>query len=265
MGSQAIDSTTIHFDSTPPRILSSNLNYNIEDGQYKLSSRLTINARDNDSGVPTVKIRIVTMSGIEKYKHEFKNPVVENTSLCPSCYEDSIGNSYRPSMSFEINNCWMNVGIEENNTEMHTLEIGVYNGAMLAAMQIENITDVKSLKGIQQYFGVENLTITSISDTSIQLKWVKPETCYDLLGIKLMLTHSHNITEEHKIFKSARTVYIGNLNPSTSYTFQMFAKYGPDEDNFDMSAPVEGSFSTAAKLEHRDFKEILVQNVILAA
>lgn len=39
MGSQAIDSTTIHFDSTPPSILSSNLNYNIEGGQYKLSSR----------------------------------------------------------------------------------------------------------------------------------------------------------------------------------------------------------------------------------
>lgn len=65
--------------------------------------------------------------------------ILQNTSMCPSCYEDSIGNSYSPSMSFDINNCWMDVGIEETNTEMHTLEIGVYNGAMLAAMQIENV------------------------------------------------------------------------------------------------------------------------------
>lgn len=107
--------------------------------------------------------------------------------------------------------------------------------------------DIRFYFSFNSDFGVENLTITSISDTSIQLKWVQPETCYGLLGIKLMLTHSHNITEEHNIFNSARTFYFANLNPSTSYTFQMFTKYGPDEDNFDMSAPVEGSFSTAAK------------------
>lgn len=39
MGSQTIDSTTLHFDSTPPNIFSSHLNYNIDDGQYKFSSR----------------------------------------------------------------------------------------------------------------------------------------------------------------------------------------------------------------------------------
>ncbi|XP_052095770.1 uncharacterized protein LOC127731037 isoform X1 [Mytilus californianus] len=249
MGRQTIDSTTIHFDSTPPSIFESTLSYNIGDGQYKFSSRFTIKANDQDSGVPTVKIRIVTKSGIEKYKHEYKNPVVLDTSTCPSCYKDRIGNSYSASMSFDINNCWMGVGIEETNTEMHTLEIGAYNGAMLAAMQIENIADVKSLKGIQQYFGVQNLTITSISDTSFQLKWVQPETCYQLLGLKLMVSDGQNRTTEHKIFKSARTVYVGNLNPSTSYTFQMFTKYGPNEDNFGMSDPVGSSFSTAAKRE----------------
>ncbi|CAG2200187.1 unnamed protein product [Mytilus edulis] len=64
-----------------------------------------------------------------------------------------------------------------------------------------------------------------------------------------MVTDGHNRTNKYDISEFARTGSFANLNPSTSYTFQMFTKYGPNKNNFVMSEPVGSSFTTAAKQE----------------
>ena len=61
-----------------------------------------------------------------------------------------------------------------------------------------------------------------------------------------MLTFGNNITLEFKIYKDATSFDITGLHPYSSYSFQLFTKYGTD-DNFVMSEPVTMSMTTTAK------------------
>ena len=65
--------------------------------------------------------------------------------------------------------------------------------------------------------------------------------------MKLILTSSNKITSEYKIYKDATLFDIIDLHPSSLYIFQLFTKYGTD-DNFVMSEPVTMSMSTTAKI-----------------
>ena len=65
--------------------------------------------------------------------------------------------------------------------------------------------------------------------------------------MKLILTSSNNITFESKIYKDATSFDITGLHPYSSYSFQLFTKYGTD-DNFVMSQPVIMSMTTRAKM-----------------
>ena len=123
MGNQKIDNTTIHFDSTIPVIGEPELDYNVQDGSYDFSSRFTIVSRDDQSGVPIVKLNIVTKDGTTKYEHTYKNiPMADGN--CDSCYcTPNKGGCYKSKMTFDINNCWMGVAIDDTGTEMHRLEI----------------------------------------------------------------------------------------------------------------------------------------------
>ena len=65
--------------------------------------------------------------------------------------------------------------------------------------------------------------------------------------MKLILTSSNNIRFESKIYKDATSFDIIGLHPSSLYSFQLFTKYGTD-DNFVMSEPVTMSMTTKAKM-----------------
>jgi hypothetical protein len=61
-----------------------------------------------------------------------------------------------------------------------------------------------------------------------------------------MLTFGNNNASEFEIYKDATSFDITGLHPSYSYSFQLFTKYGTD-DNFVMSEPVTMSMTTTAK------------------
>jgi len=61
-----------------------------------------------------------------------------------------------------------------------------------------------------------------------------------------MVTLGNNIAFEFKIYKDATSFDITNLQPSSFYSFQLFTKYGTD-NNFVMSEPVTMSMTTTAK------------------
>ena len=60
-----------------------------------------------------------------------------------------------------------------------------------------------------------------------------------------MLTFGNNNASEFEIYKDATSFDITGLQPSSSYSFQLFTKYGTD-DNFVMSQPVTMSMTTTA-------------------
>jgi len=45
-------------------------------------------------------------------------------------------------MTFDINNCWIGVAIDDTETEMQKLEIAAYNGAMLSNMKSVDVSYV---------------------------------------------------------------------------------------------------------------------------
>ena len=45
-------------------------------------------------------------------------------------------------MTFDINNCWMGVAIDDMETEIDRLEIAAYNGAMLSNMKAVEVSYV---------------------------------------------------------------------------------------------------------------------------
>ena len=62
---------------------------------------------------------------------------------CDSCYcTPKQGGCYKSNMTFDINNCWMGVAIDDMETEMHRLEIVAYNGAMLSHMKTVEVSYV---------------------------------------------------------------------------------------------------------------------------
>jgi hypothetical protein len=67
-------------------------------------------------------------------------------------------------------------------------------------------------------------------------------TIPSILNIKPL---GNNIIE-FKIYKDATSFDITGLKPSSSYSFQLFTKYGTD-DNFVMSEPVTMSMTTTAE------------------
>ena len=60
---------------------------------------------------------------------------------CESCYCTQVG-CFKAKMTFDINNCWMGVAIEDTGTEVHRLEIAAYNGAMLSNMKTHEVSYV---------------------------------------------------------------------------------------------------------------------------
>jgi len=56
-------------------------------------------------------------------------------------------------MTFDINNCWMGVAIDDTGNEMHRLEIAAYNGAMLSNMKTHDVSYVDLFSNnIKRYF-----------------------------------------------------------------------------------------------------------------
>ena len=45
-------------------------------------------------------------------------------------------------MTFDINNCWMGVAIDDMETEIDRIEIAAYNGAMLSNMKTVEVSYV---------------------------------------------------------------------------------------------------------------------------
>jgi hypothetical protein len=79
------------------------------------------------------------------------------------------------------------------------------------------------------------------------VSWSYGSWIYNYLGNQCL--SPHNIIE-FKIYKDATSFDITGLKPSSSYSFQLFTKYGTD-DNFVMSEPVTMSMTTFTSLKWR--------------
>ncbi|XP_076090378.1 uncharacterized protein LOC143062598 [Mytilus galloprovincialis] len=248
------DATIVYFDASPPTISPPSIKYNLENGRYDFSSRLTFVSKDDNSGVPLVKLRIETKSGELKYEHKYRDDeLIVSAGDCQNigeCYCSQADRSkcYMATLRLDIDNCWMGVAMNATTTEMHKLLITSYNGAMLSKEAVVDIESVTELKGIQEYYGVADLQVNVLTDTSFKATWKQPKSCYVRLGIKLMVTNEEGHSQEYPVFKDATFYTVGGLNASATYIIHMFTKYGTD-DYFQMSDSVNTTIKLIGKPE----------------
>ncbi|VDI54788.1 fibroblast growth factor receptor 3 [Mytilus galloprovincialis] len=231
IGNTKEDTTIVYFDSSRPSIGDPTMDYNLKSGRYDFSSRLSFVSKDAHSGVPLVKLKIVTQSGEVKYEHRYSDAdLIVSARDCQNigecyCSEADRSKCYMATLRLDIDNCWMGVAMNATTTEMHHLEITSYNGAMLYREKTISIISVRDLSGIQEYYGVSNLQVPILKEDSFKITWEQPKSCYVRLGIKLMVTNEAGHSREFQVFKDATSYTVGGLNASATYIIHMFTKY----------------------------------------
>ncbi|CAG2200188.1 unnamed protein product [Mytilus edulis] len=90
----------------------------LDDGGRRVNYKKILPIFDDNEGLRT-RNAIPNVNSIVLFEFAY-----QDLSTCPRCYVDTLGNAYNSDMSFDINNCWMGVGIDDTDNETHTLEIG---------------------------------------------------------------------------------------------------------------------------------------------
>ncbi|VDI63697.1 fibroblast growth factor receptor 3 [Mytilus galloprovincialis] len=248
MGNKKTDSTVVHFDNSPPQVYTPTFEKNVDDGKFPFSSRVTVAAKDGDSGMSKVSFKfVVNSTGEVKNQKDFIIESQEKTYCNQHINCDCIpkGECFMRDNVLDIDNCWLKVPIDRVKDEVHILQISVYNLAMLSTMTTYNLGEVNSFKGIKEYYSPSNITILKTSDTSLGISWIQAPSCYDRAGILIRLFRPDNSTRDFKVHKDATTFDLTGLSPTTQYWFQLFTKYGNDT-KFEMSgSPAILKFQTA--------------------
>ncbi|VDI37212.1 Hypothetical predicted protein [Mytilus galloprovincialis] len=250
MGNTKIDSTIVHFDHSQPLVFLPTFNKNIDDGNFPFSSRVTVDARDGDSGISKVSFKfVVNSTGEVKNQKDFKIES-QTEAICNQhprdCYCIPKGECFMIESVLDINNCWLKVPINRTDDEVHILQIYVYNLAMLSSMTTYNLGKVDSFKGIQEYYSPSNITILKTSDTSLGISWIQAPSCYERAGILIQLFQPNNSsTRDFKVHKDATTFDLTGLSPTTHYWFKLFTKYGNDTHFVMSGSPAILNFQTA--------------------
>ncbi|VDI69608.1 fibroblast growth factor receptor 3 [Mytilus galloprovincialis] len=249
MGNEKTDSTVVHFDHSPPLVYPPTFKKNIDDGKFPFSSSVTVAAKDEDSGISKVSFKfVVSSTGKVKNQKDFMINSQTQTycnQLIKECYCISKGECFMIDSVLDIDNCWLKVPIDRTEDEVHSLQVIVYNLAMLSSMTSYNLGKVDSFNGIKEYYSPSNITISKTSDTSLGISWIQAPSCYDRAGILIRLFRPDNTTRDFKVHKDATTFDLTGLSPTTHYWFELFTKYGNDT-NFVMSgSPAILKFQTA--------------------
>ncbi|XP_071153801.1 uncharacterized protein [Mytilus edulis] len=252
MGNNKTDSTIVHFDHSPPLVYTPTFTKNVNGGQFPFSSRVTVTTKDEHSGISQVSIKfVVNRTGEVKNQKDFEI-LSQTQTYCNQfprdCYCISKGECFMIDCVLDIDNCWLNVLIDEVEDEVYTLQISVYNLAMLSSMTTYILGTATGFSGIKVYYGVSNLQIEALSDTSFEVIWEESKSCYERLGMKLMVTNEDGHSQEHDVYMNATSYIVRNLKAPSTYIINMFTKYGTDE-YFVMSEPVNATINLEYQIE----------------
>ncbi|CAG2213724.1 unnamed protein product [Mytilus edulis] len=204
MGNTKTDSTIVHFDHSPPSVDPLRLNQ--------------MSTMDN-SHLQAELQSLLKMNTVESNQKDFKISSQANCNLHLSkeCFCIRKGGCFLVDSVLDIDNCWLKVPIDRVEDEVHSLQVSVYNLAMLSSMTSYNLGEVDSFNGIKEYYSPSNITILKTSDTSLSISWIQAPTCYERAG----------------------------LSPTTHYWFKLFTKYGNDTKSVMSGSPAILKFQTA--------------------
>ncbi|KAJ8306434.1 hypothetical protein KUTeg_016979 [Tegillarca granosa] len=236
MGNTKIDSTDVTFDSTPPFVQKATLTRNVNSTD-PFASRISVLAQDTEGGVFKIKWTIKDATTGKKFKDG--EQMITRPSDCTDirlCYTIPMGDTFFFENSFVINNCWMVVPKNKLDTQVLTMEVSVYNMALISNTTDIKIDKLRSFAGMENYSAPMNVRVTKILDTGVRLEWDQSPSCYERVEILIDLGNGQII----KIHKNSNSYDLVGLNPEQNYTISLITAYGAQRSN-----PVKISFVTA--------------------
>ncbi|XP_060086135.1 uncharacterized protein LOC132565501 [Ylistrum balloti] len=232
MGNSRTESTLVHFDMSEPEIIDGPvIQTNIENGNFPFSSRIKVECRDIHSGVYKIhwKLRMANNRSFVKMEGDAINPL--QTSNCASdCYRTFINEWYNRSIEFDINHCWMRIPKENLDTQVMELHMAVLNSAMLSITRVLKIDNIRSYRGIEDYFGPMNIKMTRQSETGVSLSWDHAPSCYARDTILVVVVMPDNSTKTLRADKDTDRFDITGLVALTKYPIKLYTIYVTDDE-----------------------------------
>ncbi|KAK3600799.1 hypothetical protein CHS0354_020476 [Potamilus streckersoni] len=131
LGNVKSDSTAVHFDSTPPNWSERSVLVKNQNGTYNHSSRLNFNAWDIDSGVHKIGFRLIRDDTRQVQHHGYAAASVKNITCKEQECKCVLEKCFVAAQILELDNCWFMMAKEDLDKVNVTVEVTVYNQALL--------------------------------------------------------------------------------------------------------------------------------------
>ncbi|XP_062589689.1 uncharacterized protein LOC134251304 [Saccostrea cucullata] len=191
MNNTKTESRLVSFDGSPPSVNEAIFTKNVGNSSYKYSSRVSIMASDEHSGVRQVRWRLTDKAKQDEiYKEGYlRNDPIQRSecSTIDDCYCIPMGECYKKKMEFDFDNCWLATDKSLLTKDIFVLEIEAFNQAMLSSEVTRyELGRLTSFDGIDDGYGIRNLTSESFGNGT-KLTWENVPSCYKISDVTVLL------------------------------------------------------------------------------
>uniref|UniRef100_A0A8W8MD80 Receptor protein-tyrosine kinase n=1 Tax=Magallana gigas TaxID=29159 RepID=A0A8W8MD80_MAGGI len=227
----------LHYDSTRPAVSSEELRKNVGEDKMNFTSSVHIlGASDPNSGVKRIKYRFKAQSTgrvINNREYEYLNPTRDesycNTNPCDSNLPT--GESFGKTIDLPFSNCHA-MNVSDVSTETVTMEMDVYNSAGLYISRSLQITNLTSLRGVNDYFGPMEIRIAEQIGQTLKIMWDQAPSCYNIQGFEFTYSRANGQVIKSEIFHEVQNwVILNGVIENTGYHLRLNTLYGNDPNN----------------------------------
>ncbi|XP_062589685.1 uncharacterized protein LOC134251302 isoform X1 [Saccostrea cucullata] len=185
------DSRLVSMDSSPPYSSEAIFTKNVGKGTHEYSSRVSIQASDEHSGVRHVQWRLMVKKKQQQIHKEgffMNNPIqLADCLSTDECYCIPMGECYKKNMKFDFDNCWLAIEKQQLSNVTFILEIEAFNQAMLSSnVTRHELSSLTLFDGIDAGIGVKNLQRESYGD-GVRFTWENVPSCYKVSDVTIFI------------------------------------------------------------------------------
>ncbi|KAL3832351.1 hypothetical protein ACJMK2_024003, partial [Sinanodonta woodiana] len=191
-----------------------------------------------------------TISDKTEVHFDSSEPLMNNNSII-SCNTDIdcicvLEKCFIKHQVLDLDNCWFMTSEEELDHANITIEVTVYNQAMLKTSFYLTVDKLNELRGLEHYSGPTNIRVAKSNYNGVRLEWDLPKTqsCYGRTEIVVILYMKDGSNKVYTVSRNTTFVDIIGLDPEKDYTVAFSLGYGEQT-----MGHVPFSFQTAAKEE----------------
>ncbi|KAL3832350.1 hypothetical protein ACJMK2_024002 [Sinanodonta woodiana] len=247
LGNTISDKTEVYFDFSEPLVKNNSVVFsrNHPNGTYIYTSRIEFEAADKESGVHKIGY-ILKRDDTGKVQHNGStfashNNISCNTEIDCICVLEKC---FIKNQVLDLDNCWFMTSKEELDHANITVEVTVYNQAMLKTSFYVTVDKLNELRGLEHYSGPTNIRVAKSNANGVRLEWDLPKTqsCYGRTEIVVILYLKDGATKVYTVSRNTTFVDIIGLDPERDYKVNFSLGYGEQR-----MGNMPFSFQTAAK------------------